>query len=84
MEVSWTSAEAWTRVQRAAGMEGKRATVGPICRDCLRLIPRIKDDRWDIAESFCKCGHKTTREADEAAHGIRISSISGGVGNLYE
>lgn len=56
---------------------GKRAFCGVICPSCVKLVPRVKETRWDIpAEFFCRCGETTTREQDHAAHGIAPAEFS--------
>lgn len=83
-EVSWADAESWERAKTRVMEEGKRPTVGPICRDCLRLIPREYEERWDIRDSMCKCGNTTTKRADAKAHGIMLTPLVSGSLDLYE
>ena len=69
---SWVSAEAWSASASEAQSRGERPTIGPICRDCLRLVPRDCDpqQRISLLGRFCTCGHRTTVADDYAAHGI--------------
>lgn len=60
-----------TRVGEVAREGRIRPTIGPICRDCLRLIPRVDDERYGwVSVKWCSCGHTTTLDADIAAHGV--------------
>lgn len=65
--------ETYMARKRAVYAAGERPLAGPICRDCLRLVPRPTDaaERWDVPEKmWCRCGHMTSTADDFAAHGF--------------
>ena len=65
---------AWWRRANQETKEGRRATIGTICPECIRLVPRIGwEGRRDLpSHLFCQCGNVTTAEQDFSAHGIDV------------